>query len=174
MKLAWGSKVDEEFRQKVISICKELGWPPDPHASWLMSCMAFETGETFSPSIRNAAGSGATGLIQFMPFTAHSLGTSSSKLAVMTAVQQLDYVKLYFKPYARRIHSLSDMYMGILMPAYVGRADDSVLFVSPNISYRQNAGLDSNKDGYVTKHEACRKVLDKYQKGLREPYCIKI
>ena len=36
----------------------------------LMAVMSFETGGTFNPNIRNAAGSGATGLIQFMPSTA--------------------------------------------------------------------------------------------------------
>lgn len=41
-----------------------------------MAAMAFESGETFSPSIKNAAGSGAVGLIQFMPSTAKALGTS--------------------------------------------------------------------------------------------------
>lgn len=32
-----------------------------------MACMAFETGETFSPNEPNKADSGAVGLIQFMP-----------------------------------------------------------------------------------------------------------
>ena len=41
----------------------------------LMAVMSFETGGTFNPGIRNAAGSGATGLIQFMPSTAAGLGT---------------------------------------------------------------------------------------------------
>ena len=38
-----------------------------------MAVMSFETGGTFDPGIRNAAGSGATGLIQFMPSTAAGL-----------------------------------------------------------------------------------------------------
>ena len=66
MKLAWGKKVDSTFRDKVFAICDGFKWNRATHASWLMSCMAFESGETFSPSVRNAAGSGATGLIQFM------------------------------------------------------------------------------------------------------------
>ena len=32
-----------------------------------MAVMSFETGGTFNPGILNVAGSGATGLIQFMP-----------------------------------------------------------------------------------------------------------
>src|SRR4051812_1834879 len=61
----------------------------------IATVMGFETGTTFSPSIRNAAGSGATGLIQFMPSTARSLGTSTDAMAKMTDVAQLDYVAKY-------------------------------------------------------------------------------
>jgi membrane-bound lytic murein transglycosylase B len=65
-KITWGVKVSDAFKRKVIVISQGLGVSPD----FLMACMAFETGETFSPAIKNAAGSGAVGLIQFMPSTA--------------------------------------------------------------------------------------------------------
>ena len=136
--------------------------------------MAFESGETFSPSIRNAAGSGATGLIQFMPSTATWLGTSTEELAKMTDVDQLKYVKKYFRPYADKIHTLSDMYMAILLPKFVGQSEDSILFLDPKISYRQNAGLDINKDGKITKAEATKKVKDKLDKGMRDLYALEI
>lgn len=164
MQLAWGRKVVPEFRAKVLAICKGFGWT-DEHASWLMACMAFESGETFSPSIKNAAGSGATGLIQFMPDTAHGLGTTVDELARMTAVQQLDYVQKYFRPWAPRVHTLADMYMSILMPKYVGKPDNITIFSSGE-QYRQNSGLDSNHDGVVTKSEAAGKVTAKLTKGL--------
>lgn len=163
--LAWGQKVPPEFRQKLISMCLSFPtWKPE-HASWLMSCISFESGETFSPSIRNAAGSGAVGLIQFMPSTAAYLGTSPHDLIKMSAVEQLNWVQNYFKPYATRIGSLSDMYMAILLPKYVGKPDDSVLFEG-GIGYRQNSGLDTDKDGKVTKTEATAKVREKLIKGL--------
>ncbi len=163
-KLAWGQKVSPDFRAKVLGICRTFGWGDD-HASWLMSCMAFESGETFSPSVKNAAGSGATGLIQFMPATARGLGTTTDDLAKLTAEQQLEFVKQYFKPYAARIKSLPDMYMAILLPKFVGQPDTSVLF-SDGIAYRQNAGLDANRDGRVTKAEAASKVAAKLSKGM--------
>jgi hypothetical protein len=166
--LAWGAKVSPTFRMKVLEIVHGFGWS-DEHASWLMACMAFESGESFSPSVKNAAGSGATGLIQFMPSTAKGLGTSTEALAQMSAVEQLDYVRKYFKPYAARIHSLSDMYMAILLPKYVGQPEDSVLF-SGGVAYRQNAGLDSNQDGVVTKKEAAGKVASKLSRGLAEGF----
>jgi hypothetical protein len=162
-KLAWGLKVDNAFRQRLMEICRRYNWSKD-HACWLMAAMAFESGETFSPRITNGAGSGAVGLIQFMPTTAEYLGTDSIELAGMTAVQQLEYVEKYFKPYASRITCLPDMYMAILMPKFVGRPNDTVIF-KEGISYRQNAGLDANKDGQITKAEAAAKVQAKLDKG---------
>lgn len=162
--LSWGARVSPEFRAEVISICRGFGWTPD-HASWLMSCMAFETGETFSATVKNAAGSGAVGLIQFMPATAAYLHTSVDELVAMTAEKQLAWVEKYFQPYAPRINSLSDCYMAILLPKYVGKPDDSVLF-SEGIAYRQNSGLDMDKDGKITKAEATTLVQRKFVRGM--------
>jgi hypothetical protein len=161
--LAWGARVSTGFAQGVLGICRGFGWGAE-HANWLMACMAFESGETFSPSVRNAAGSGAVGLIQFMPSTAAGLGTTVENLQLLSAESQLYYVQKYFKPYAKRIGSLSDMYMAILLPKYVGQPGESVLF-SEGIAYRQNAGLDANRDGKITKDEATAKVLAKLQRG---------
>ena len=128
--------------------------------------MHFETGGTFSPSIRNAAGSGATGLIQFMPSTAKGLGTTTDKLALMTAVEQLDYVARYFRPYAKRVKTLSDMYMAILLPSAIGKPENHPLF-SGGVAYRQNSGLDTDKDGKVTKAEASAKVMKRLVDGVK-------
>lgn len=164
MKLSWGAKVDALFRKKVLHICRSFHWTAD-HASWLMAVMAFETAETFNPAITNFAGSGATGLIQFMPRTAIGLGTTTEELGRMPAVEQLDYVRLYFKPYASRIHSLEDMYMAVLMPVGIGKPLNSPLF-SGGAAYRMNAALDANSDGVITKKEACQFVRAKLEKGL--------
>jgi hypothetical protein len=161
--LAWGQKVSSEFAQKLMRICNEFAWSVE-HADWLMACIAFETAETFRADIRNAAGSGAIGLIQFMPATIDALGYDYSEIALMTPEQQLDVVGEYFRPYRARIKSLSDMYMAILLPKYIGKADSSVLFAR-GAAYRQNAGLDANKDGKITKGEACAKVRAKLDKG---------
>lgn len=166
--LAWGNKVSAAFRDKVFEGCTAYHWGLN-HADWLMSCMAFESGETFSPSVKNAAGSGATGLIQFMPGTALGLGTNVRELARMSAEEQLDVVFEYFHPYHRRIATLPDMYMAILLPKYIGAAEASVLF-SGGVAYRQNSGLDIDKDGRVTKVEAAGKVIAKLKKGLKPPY----
>ncbi len=101
---------------------------------------------------------GETGLIQFMPRTAIGLGTTTDALANMTAVEQLDYVEKYFQPYYRRTKTLSDMYMAILMPKYIGYDDQAILFNDPSKAYTQNRGLDLNRDGRITKAEATHRV----------------
>lgn len=161
--LAWGSKVSPEFRTRVIELCKRLGWTHE-HASWLMACMAFESGETFRSDVRNACGSRAVGLIQFMPATARALNTTDAELASLTPVQQLKYVEDYMRPFAGRIRSLSDMYMAILLPKMVGHQDAAVLF-DHGVAYSQNKGLDLNRDGLITKAEATDRVARKLQFG---------
>ena len=165
MILSWGAKVSPEFCTKVISICQELfPFPTAPND--LMACMAFETGETFRADIRNAAGSGAVGLIQFMPDTAINLGTTTDLLAAMSPEDQLTYVRSYLYPDTRSIHSLADMYMAILMPRYITSPNDTVVFRKGTTAYLENEGLDTDKDGRVTKAEICARLYAKRQEGL--------
>jgi hypothetical protein len=164
--IAWGAKVSPAFKSKVLTIATNLNIDPD----YLMACMAFETGETFSPSIKNQAGSGAVGLIQFMPDTAQKLGTTANALAKMTAVEQLDYVERYFRSLHRRISTVEDVYMAILWPAAIGRPNAVVLFRQPSIAYAQNQGLDANGDGIVTKAEAAAPVVRELAQGRRAGY----
>jgi hypothetical protein len=163
--LAWGAKVSAEFRAREIQIAARIACDP----SHLMAAIAFETGRTFNPAIRNAAGSGATGLIQFMPSTAIALGTTVEKLAAMSAVEQLDYVEKYFvqNGYAGRMHTLSDVYMAILMPTAIGKPDSATLISSAQEkAYVQNKGLDLNRDGNITKAEATTFVAKALADGL--------
>ena len=163
--IAWSAKVSPEFVNKVVAISERLGIE-DP--SDLMSCMAWESGETFSPSVLNGAGSKAVGLIQFMPSTAKGLGTSSEALSKMTAIEQLDYVYKYFLPYKGRLKNLGDIYMAILWPAGIGKKDDYVLWTKDKrpTTYLQNKGLDVNKDGAITRAECLAKVRAKKERGL--------
>lgn len=171
VRLAWGARVSPTFQARVAWICADLdiGPGPDrPEPSWLMACIAWESGRTFSASVKNMAGSGATGLIQFMPATAADLGTSTAELAAMTAEDQLNFVWKYFRPWKGRLRSLSDLYMAILWPAGVGQAEGFVLWdkASRPTTYRQNAGLDANRDGAITKAEAAAKVAALLAEGL--------
>ncbi|WP_299867914.1 transglycosylase SLT domain-containing protein [uncultured Hoeflea sp.] len=151
------------FKRKVISIADRLGMSADH----LMAVMAFETGRSFDPAIRNHAGSGATGLIQFMPRTAIGLGTTTQALSKMNALAQLDYVEAYLKPYKGRMGDLSSAYMAVLYPRAVGKPEDYVLFRKGSKAYKLNRGLDRNNNGQVTKAEASARVAALLEEGLR-------
>ena len=157
--IAWGARVSTAFKSKLIQIAQNIGVDPN----FLISAMAFETGETFSPSIKNSTG--ATGLIQFTPTTAVELGTSTDELAAMTAEDQMDYVEKYFQPYRNMLETIEDLYMAILWPAAIGKPDSWVLFSKPSAEYGRNSGLDTDKDGHVTKEEAAAMVRAKLRKG---------
>ena len=165
MSLAWGKRVSEEFRRRLADIAIDIDVPAD----FLMACIAFESGREFKPGTKNMAGSGAVGLIQFMPATAILLGTTTQDLARMSAEDQLYYVRQYFLPYRGRLKSLEDVYMAILWPRAIGKPLDYVLFdiVGKPTTYRQNASLDFNKDGKITKEEAAAKVRAEYERGMR-------
>ncbi len=163
--IAWGAHVSPTFRERVWWVADTLQLNPDD----LMACMAWESGESFAPDKKNMAGSGATGLIQFMPSTAVALGTSTAKLSQMSAENQLNFVYKYFRPFNGRLHNLGDIYMAILWPKGVGQPDSYILWdkgQSPT-TFRQNAGLDIDKNGKVTRGECLLKIKEKLVKGLR-------
>jgi peptidoglycan hydrolase-like protein with peptidoglycan-binding domain len=150
-----GSKnVSQAFKDKVVKIASDLGTNPN----FLMAVMSFESGATFRPSVKNMAGSGAVGLIQFMPTTATGLGTTTAKLAAMTAEAQLDFVAKYFARFKGRLNSIEDTYMAVLFPAAVSKGSTFVLFRKPSKAYTQNKGLDINGDGEITVADATDKV----------------
>lgn len=163
--IPWGEHVSQIFRDRAAWTADALGID----VAWLMAVIAFETGRTFRPDIKNAAGSGAVGLIQFMPSTAASLGTSAQALASMSAEDQLRYVYRYLRPYAGRIQSLADLYMAILWPAAIGKPSDYVLFDARRQpkAYSQNAGLDEDDDATITKAEAVARVQRELDRGIR-------
>lgn len=151
--LLWGAKVSSEFKAGVIWIEEQIGLDADN----LMACMAFETGATFNPAERNKAGSSGTGLIQFMSFTAKNLGTTTAQLAEMSAVRQLSYVYKYFRAFGKDFSdwTLEDTYMAILYPKAIGKSPEWPMpWQYGKIAYRQNSGLDLNKDRVITKAEA--------------------
>ncbi len=154
--------LEPEFTQKVQKIANNLGTKPE----YLMASMAFETGGTFDPCIKNAAGSGATGLIQFMPKTAIGLKTTTDDLCKMTRVEQLDYVEKHFLPKKGKLNTLNDVYLTILYPDAVGKGDEYILFKEGTKAYIQNAKLDTNRNGEITAGEAVSKVASRYDPSI--------
>jgi peptidoglycan hydrolase-like protein with peptidoglycan-binding domain len=144
----------QEFKDKVVQIAERLGTNPN----FLMAVMSFESGGTFSPSVPNKAGSGAVGLIQFMPATAKGLGTSSEALVKMSAETQLDFVEKHYRPFKGRLKTIEDTYMAVLLPKAVGKGNDFVLFQKPSVAFDQNKGLDIDRDGRITVFDASFKV----------------
>jgi peptidoglycan hydrolase-like protein with peptidoglycan-binding domain len=144
----------QEFRDKVVQIAERLGTNPN----FLTAVMSFESGGTFSPSVPNKAGSGAVGLIQFMPATAKGLGTTTAALAKMSAEAQLDFVEKHFRPFKGRLTTIEDTYMAVLLPKAVGKGRDFVLFQKPSVAFIQNRGLDIDGDGRITVSDASFKV----------------
>lgn len=162
--LLWGSRVSANFRAGVLWIEDKIGIDADD----LMACMAFETGQTFDPAQRNLAGSSGTGLIQFMASTAKSLGTSTDELAKMTPERQLGFVYKYFRQFGSDFSSwtLEDLYMAILYPKAIGQPNDWVMpWKYGSLAYKQNAGLDLNKDRKITKAEAAAGVRRMWDLG---------
>lgn len=162
--LIWGKKVTQEFRAKTRDICTKLKMDPN----YLMAVMAFETGRSFDPAQKNNAGGSARGLIQFMPATARGLGTTTGQLVRMSAVEQLEWVYKYYKPYTGKVKLLADAYMVVLWPAAVGKPESHVLYRQGTSAYNENAGLDRGRKGYVTKGDATARVATEYKMGMKQ------
>ena len=148
----------KEFALKVADICNQLNIKPN----WLMFVMWFES--KLNPQAINPI-SGATGLIQFMPSTARSLGTTTDVLKRMNNVQQLDYVLAYLRPYKGRMKRWIDVYLAVFYPKAMGKPD---FVITPDIIAKQNKVFDLNKDLDISVKEiktALRKQIpEKYRK----------
>ncbi len=149
--------VTPAFIGEVEAMAGRLGTKPE----YLMAVMSFETGGSFSPGQKNNAGSGATGLIQFMPNTAPELGTTTAALARMSSVEQLQYVEKYFMQRAGaqngKLSTLEGVYTSVLYGS--PKADPgATLWSSGSSAYKWNSGLDRNSDGRITAGEAANAV----------------
>ncbi len=103
----------ESFSAKVKEVSHELQVPP----AWMMAVMKAESG--FNPKVRNKKGSGAVGLIQFMPAVAQELQVSPSELSGMEAHDQMAYVHKYLQQVRSRYgeyQSLTALYLVSLYP----------------------------------------------------------
>jgi hypothetical protein len=141
------------FEKGVKAIAQKYGFNPN----WLMALMNSESAGTFRANKYNEAGSGAVGLIQFMPDTARGLGTSTSELAQLSNVQQLAWVDKYIETtmgylHLDKIKDYDDLYLLIFYPKAVGKPDNYVIGKPDSTLYRQNKGVDlqGNKDGTLT------------------------
>lgn len=149
---------DKQFLYEFARMVERLGFRSD-HADWLLATISFESG--FSPKIQNPY-SKATGLIQFMPATAETLGTSIEALKGMTATQQLAYVEKYYSPWKGGLIAPSDIPLVAFYPQGIGKPDDYVLFSEGSKKYEQNRALDEDDKGFVTNADYKRQTAKRY------------
>lgn len=153
---------DPDFNSKLQKVADSLG----VDKAHLIAIMKAES--NMDPAAVNPY-SKATGLIQFMPKTARSLGTTVRELRTMSATDQLDYVYRYYKMNGVKPGmGAGDLYMATFMPAAVGKPDDFVLGVkngnksifglNQGLIYAQNYSLDQNRDGLITVGDVKSKV----------------
>lgn len=144
---------DSLFRAELVNMGHRLEVNP----SWILAVMYHES--RLNPAAINHRGSGATGLIQLMPPALKDLnkrlGTRYylSDVKSMSAIRQLHLVEAYYLMIKERygsIDNFTDAYLAVLYPRAVGKPQSHVLFARPSLHYRQNSGLDMNKDGKVT------------------------
>ena len=164
--MIFSSKISEDGKKALKDLQQEFSWTDD-QLDYLIACMAFES--NLNPKATNPY-SGAVGLIQFMPNICKAYGTTTMEMLGRSFVGQIPYVKKHFQPYYKRTKTLSDMYMAIFMPSFIGKSEEAIIFdkTTKPISYNQNKGLDINKDGKITKLEASLMVLKRYQAGLKD------
>lgn len=150
-----------QFIKRIYEICDLL---KVPEADWLMFVINFETAGTFDPAIQNKT-TKATGLIQFMPSTAKSLGTTVDELKLMSNVEQLEYVYLYLKQYAGKFKSFVDLYLSVFYPVAIGKPDTYT--ITSDIISKQNPIFDNNKDLDITKAEIKQTLLSRVPERLK-------
>ncbi len=150
---------DAAFLERVCSASVEIGCSPES----LLGLMFSESG--LNSQAVNSSG-GAVGLIQFMPSTAESLGTTSEALLNMSDVEQMDYVVKYFNElcsgYKDKMGdtlSAGDLYSLTFLPS---RSANETLTTSDETYYSWNSGLDANGDGSITKTELDERIMDKF------------
>mgnify|MGYP001062517036 CR=1 FL=1 len=138
-------------------------------ADWVAAVMSFETGGTFSPTIRPPQGS-AVGLLQWTTVGADAQGTTVAQIARMSQLTQLRLAIERFRMFpASQLVTVADYYMSVFAPKYVGRSDDVAMYVNPSRAYRFNRLLDDNGDGKITKGEAAEQVEDILSAAKLEP-----
>jgi hypothetical protein len=136
-RLSWMK--DTEFLQEVYRVSDKFKIDPQD----LLKVMHIETGGTFDPAIPNPTpGSTATGLIQMTEANAKTLGTTTSKLKMMTRAEQMTYVEKYFDFWKLpKGANRATIYAYVFAPAKAQRGD-TVFYRLGDREYDINRALD--------------------------------
>jgi len=130
--------VTQEQADGIVAAAYAIGALFDP--GWLANIINFETNGTFSTTIFSGGcvkeygdqidvllQHCGVGLIQFMPYTAEHLLTTSKDIRSMTFQEQLNLTVKYYKHVRVSPTSQGDAMMAIIMPAAVGEPDSADL-----------------------------------------------
>nr|WP_284078613.1 hypothetical protein [Acinetobacter nosocomialis] len=138
-------KFTSKKAKTILRVAKEIGVNPND----LAAVISFETGGTFSPSVKNP-NSSATGLIQFMEGSGGTkgkyYGMSRKKFSSLSFDEQMEYVEKYFKDRgfkSSRKRDVADLYTAVTGYGYKKGSK----------AYELNKVWDSNGDGYIAKGE---------------------
>lgn len=150
-------KLDNNFLNRVKQIAQKINCDYKD----LLAVMNSESGLKSDAVNQNG---GATGLIQFMPQTAKRLGTTTAALKNMTPIQQLDYVEKFYvdniksRGLSGKRLTAGDLYTLTFMPAKI---KGEVICQAGSKEYAANKGLDTDRDGKITKTELGNRVIRK-------------
>lgn len=158
------SSIRTAFGRKVIEIAVFL----QIDANWLMQVMYAES--RLKASARNIQKDRliAAGLLQWTK--ASGVPGAPQRLLQYGHLQQLDWLKEYFKPYRGKMHSYFDVYLVTFFPAGVGMGDGYVFAtkkLSAALIAAQNPALNVVKDGKITMAEFKQYVWNSTPSGVR-------
>ena len=133
--------VDAQLATKIVSVAASVG----AHPFDLANIIYFESNRSFNPAVRNPR-TGAVGLIQFEPnITGREIGITVDQLAVLPALQQMDWVqvKLDRARNGQRLHSAHKLAMAVFFPPAIGWEDGQPL--PPHVA-AANPGIYTPRD----------------------------
>ncbi len=167
---ALAQKLDAKLGEGFSKKCESTAAKINCNVNDLLAMMYSES--QISPNAKNS--SGAVGLIQFMPSTLSANGYSSSSVANMSAVKQLDVVAdIMVKSKLMSGYSKDDkidagsLYAICFLPA---AAKSEVLCSKTgklSWAYKANSALDLNSDGNISKSDLATRLNGKYTEMLK-------
>lgn len=152
------------FAKKVTEIAAWLQIDPN----WLMQVMYAESRLKATAQNKQQGRLIAAGLLQWTK--ASGMPGAPASALQYNHLQQLDWVKTYFKPFRGRMHSYFDVYLVTFFPAAVGKPDDYVFAtskLSAALIAKQNPVINKNKDGKITMAEFKQYVWSSTPEGVR-------
>ena len=135
------------FKTKLQEICKNDLWGINPN--WLMLHMFHESG--LNPQAKN--GNWALWLIQILPKYVENYGTTVEQLENMSAVDQLDIIKNFYKANSNKIHSYEDIALLWFAPAYLDQKNNPNFILYSGWAAVSKNTYDANHDGKITMGE---------------------